>query len=123
MTMFDMRTLRTVAEGLRFPEGPVAMDDGSVLVSEIEGAALARVHPDGAVHRIDCGGGVNGAALGPDGAVYVCNDGGLAFTTQDGIRFPHAVADGNDGGSVQRVDLATGEVHTVFTHCDGVRIG
>ena len=123
MTMFDMTTLRTVTTGLRFPEGPIALDDGTILVSEIEGAAITRVSPDGTMRPIVCGGGVNGAALGPDGAVYICNDGGLAFMTEDGIRFPFALADGNDGGYVQRVDLETESAETVFTHCDDVRIG
>ena len=123
MSTFDMSTLRAVTTGLRFPEGPIAMDDGTVLVSEIEGAAITRVSPDGTMRPIDCGGGVNGAALGPDGAVYVCNDGGLAFMTEDGIRFPHALATGNDGGYLQRVDLETESVETVFTYCNDTRIG
>jgi gluconolactonase len=112
-----------VTTGLRFPEGPIALSDGSVLVCEIEGASLARVHPDGTTTRIIVGGGANGAAIGPDGAVYVCNDGGLAFTTVDGIRFPHALADTNSGGCLQRVDLEAGSVEAVFTHCDDLRIG
>jgi gluconolactonase len=119
----DAATLRTVATGLRFPEGPIALDDGRVVVCEIEGAALAIVAPDGTIERIAVGGGANGAALGPDGAVYVCNDGGLAFMTDGPIRFPHALAEGNEGGCVQRVDLATRTVETVFTHCEGERIG
>jgi gluconolactonase len=124
MTGFDLTTLRTVTSGLRFPEGPIALDDGSVLVVEIEGGALTRVGPDGTREVVgDCGGGPNGAAFGPDGAVYVCNDGGLDFMTEGGIRFPYALAPGNEGGAIQRVDLATGEVRTVFTHVEGERIG
>ena len=42
-----MAEFRVVAEGLRFPEGPVALEDGSVLVVEIRGGALTRVRPDG----------------------------------------------------------------------------
>jgi gluconolactonase len=124
MTAFDMATVRTVTDGLRFPEGPVADGDGSLLVVEIEGGALTRVHPDGSREVVGaCGGGPNGAAFGPDGAVYVGNDGGLAFMTEGDIRFPHALADDNDGGAVQRVDVATGTVDVVFTECDGARIG
>ncbi len=67
-----------VAEGLRFPEGPVAMADGSVLLVEIAGSALSRVHPDGTTEVVaDCGGGPNGAAVGPDGDVWLCNNGGF----------------------------------------------
>ena len=120
---FDYSTVRTVTTGLRFPEGPIALDDGSVLVSEIEGGALNRVLPDGSQHPIDCGGGVNGAALGPDGAAYICNDGGLGFKTEDGIRFPYTGAEGNEGGYVQRVDIDAGTVETVFTHVGDERLG
>ena len=30
-----MTELRTITEGLRFPEGPIAMPDGSVVLGEI----------------------------------------------------------------------------------------
>lgn len=38
---------QVVCEGLRFPEGPVWMKDGSVIVVEIESGDVTRVHPDG----------------------------------------------------------------------------
>ena len=37
----------TLATGLRFPEGPIAMSDGSVILVEIAGGRLTRVAPDG----------------------------------------------------------------------------
>jgi gluconolactonase len=124
MTAFDMTTVRVAGEGLRFPEGPLVDGDGSPLVVEIEGGALTRVRRDGSAEVVgNCGGGPNGAAFGPDGAIYVCNDGGLSFRTEDGIRFPFEIAEGNDGGTVQRVDPATGSVDVVFAECDGARIG
>jgi gluconolactonase len=112
------RAINEVTRGLQFPEGPIAMGDGSILVVEIEGGNLTRVSPDGARTVVGrCGGGPNGAAIGPDGHAYVCNDGGLGFTTIDGIRQPFELATDNKGGSIQRVDLATGAVETVHTHC------
>ena len=112
------RAINEVTRGLEFPEGPIAMGDGSVLVVEIEGGNLTRVSPDGTRTVVGrCGGGPNGAAIGPDGHAYVCNDGGLGFTTIDGIRQPFELAADNKGGSIQRVDLTTGAVETVYTHC------
>lgn len=111
---------RVVATGLRFPEGPVALPDGSLLVVEIAGGTLARVAPDGAADVVaHLGGGPNGAAVGPDGAVYVCNSGGFSFTDLGGILVPGDQPDDYAGGSVQRVDLGTGEVTTLYTDCDG----
>ena len=47
----------------------------------------------------------------------MCNDGGLGFTTIDGIRQPFELAADNNGGSIQHVNLVTGAVETVYTHC------
>lgn len=43
--------MEVVCDGLRFPEGPVAMADGSVIVVEVQGQALTRVTPDGRWRR------------------------------------------------------------------------
>lgn len=60
--------IREVASGLNFPEGPVAMADGSVLLVEIASGFLTRITRSGKVQRlVQVGGGPNGAALGPDG--------------------------------------------------------
>jgi gluconolactonase len=112
---------RTVTTGLKFPEGPIAMPDGSVLVVEIEGGRLIRVAPDGTKSvAAELGGGPNGAAIGPDGKVYVCNNGGFNWIHEaDGFARPHGRADAYTGGGIQRVDLATGEALALYTHCDG----
>ena len=99
-----------VCEGLAFPEGPIAMSDGSVVVVEMRRATLTRVHPDGRKEVLaETGGGPNGAAIGPDGAVWICNNGGGAM---DPARYA--------GGAIQRFDLRTGELATVYETCDGV---
>jgi len=57
--------MELVTGGLLFPEGPIAISDGSVIVTEMERGTLTRIHPDGRQDVIaDCGGGPNGAAIG-----------------------------------------------------------
>jgi gluconolactonase len=113
--------LTTIAEGLCFPEGPISMPDGSVILVEIERGTLTRVTSSGAIEVIaDLGGGPNGAAVGPDGAVYVCNNGGLEFLTDvEGNKRPIGQAKGYSGGSIQRVDLSTGRVDVLYESCNG----
>ncbi len=116
--------IREVATGLRFPEGPIAMRDGSVLLVEIEGGTLTRVRPDGRVERLaELGGGPNGAAIGPDGQVYVCNNGGMHFSSaDDGTRRPGHQPDDYSGGRIERVDLTTGRIERLFTSVAGVAL-
>ncbi|MFM7062725.1 MAG: SMP-30/gluconolactonase/LRE family protein [Actinomycetes bacterium] len=112
---------RTVATGLQFPEGPVPLDDGSVLLVEIARGTLSRVLPDGTVEVVaDCGGGPNGAAVGPDGCVWITNNGGcFEYHDLGGMVIPGGVPDGWTGGCIQKVDLSTGEVTTVYTESSG----
>jgi len=109
-----MVEFREVARGLRFPEGPVAMPDGSVLVVEIERRTVSRVAPDGGVSVVARpGGGPNGLAIGPDGAGYVANNGGFEFVEDDhGLR-PLGQAWDYSGGRIERVDLVTGAVTVI----------
>lgn len=115
--------MEILAEGLEFPEGPVALPDGTVVLVEIKRQTLTRIRADGGRETIaDLAGGPNGAALGPDGKLYVCNNGGLAWRTILGHTVSgHAAADYR-GGSIQRIDLATRAVETLFTHVGKKRL-
>ena len=110
---------RTVTTGLRFPEGPIAMPDGSVILVEIERQTLTRCFPDGSTEVIaETGGGPNGAAMGPDGRIYICNNGGLKwFYGDDGGMRSIAQADNYASGSIQAVDIKTGAVETLYAYC------
>ncbi len=108
--------IREIASGLQFPEGPVALDDGSVLLVEIARGTLTRVAPDGAVSVVaELGGGPNGAAIGPDGACWVCNNGGFEWhRSKDGMLRPVAQASDYSGGRIERVNLHTGRFDRVY---------
>jgi gluconolactonase len=114
--------IRHITSGLQFPEGPIAMHDGSVLLVEIARGTLSRVTRDGRIHVVaTLGGGPNGAAIGPDGAVYVCNNGGFNYATEaDGCFRPVSQADDYSGGRIERVNLATGAVERLFDQVDGL---
>jgi gluconolactonase len=124
MTIIRKLEGRTVTTGMEFPEGPVAMPDGTVLVVEIKGGRLTRVHLDGRKEKVaNLGGGPNGAAIGPDGACYICNNGGFAWHNEaDGFTRTAGIAPDYPGGSIQRVNLATGQFETLYTHCGDIQL-
>ncbi len=111
-----------VTAGLRFPEGPIAMPDGSVILVEMFGPRVTRVHPDGTKETIaEVPGGPNGAAIGPDGALYLCNNGGCFSAVDLGEFLFPGPFDPNRyiRGSVQRLDLSSGALTDLYTECDG----
>jgi gluconolactonase len=115
-------TGREVAAGLAFPEGPIALKDGGVIVVEIAGGRLTRVSPSGEKQTIaELGGGPNGAAIGPDGKCYVCNNGGFSWHKDEtGYLRPTGRADDYKTGRVEQVDLGSGVVRVLYDNCDGV---
>jgi gluconolactonase len=110
-----------ITDGLEFPEGPVWMDDGSMLVAELMGKRVTRVAPDGTKTTVaEPGGSPNGLAIGPDGACYVANSGGWSFMDFGGIKVPEAEQPADySGGRIERIDLDSGEVKVLYTECDG----
>lgn len=108
-----------IADGLRFPEGPVAMPDGSIILVEIEAGRITRVGADGGKTVVATpGGGPNGLAIGPDGKLYCCNNGGFNYVERNGLLAPHGQADDYSGGRIERIDLATGAVEVLYRDGD-----
>ena len=107
------------ASGLRFPEGPVLdADTGAVYVVEMYAGAITRLDPDGRTHAVARpGGGPNGLALGPDGALYCCNNGGYLWHEGPGER-PKEGEDRYTIGRVERIDPATGAVVRLFERAE-----
>lgn len=118
--------MRFVADGLNFPGAPVALAGGDVILTEVLGGTLIRIDRDGKRSVIAAlGGAPTGAAMGPDGALYVCNngapkvlreklaDGRTAYRPPNPGETPTGV-----GGQVQRVTL-DGQISTIHRECDG----
>jgi len=114
-----------VAEGLLFPEGPVALDDGSVVLVDMLARTLVRVRPSQSKQVIaNLAGGPNGAALGPDGKIYVCNNGGFSWSRDPNGKIVIDSEPPADyrGGWIERVDIETGRVERLYESIAGYRL-
>jgi gluconolactonase len=115
-----MHQITEITTGLQFPEGPIAMPDGSIIVVEIQRGTVSRVSPEGSIEVIATpGGGPNGAAIGPDGACYICNNGGFEWHERNSLVFPGDQPNDYSGGRIERIDLSSGEVNVLYTECNG----
>ena len=119
---------RVVATDIEFAEGPRELPGGDILYTEIRAGTLTRVSPDGSRKETfaTTGGGPNGAAIGPDDAIYVTQNGGFQWSesrTSSGQRMispgPRPEDGGYIGGQIQRVSADGSEVTTVYSECDG----
>lgn len=117
-----MSNFETLATGLQFPEGPIAMPDGSVILVEIKRGTLTRVWNGKTEVIAEIGGGPNGAAFGPDGAVYITNNGGFEYHDMGGLTIPGSAARDYETGRIERVDLATGKVERLYDKIDGRKL-
>ena len=79
-----------IADGLGFTEGPVWLPDDRVALTSISHGCVYIVDPrDGALERIDTGGGPNGLACSADGTLYVAQNGGVwgaSGTAEPGVQ-------------------------------------
>ena len=116
--------MRVIAQDLWFPEGPVWLGDGSLLVVEIRRKTLTRVWLDGRKQIVaELGGGPNGAALGPDGHCYVCNNGGFKFVQRaDGRWVTAGTPDDYSTGRIERVNIATGAFEVVYDRVGDINV-
>lgn len=129
MVMTPSENYTELATGLEFPEGPVVMPDGSIILVEIHRGTLTRISATGGSTEViaDLGGGPNGAALGPDGAIYVVNNGGFIWSEFAGMVIPFDLPtmsnqpEGFTGGWVEKVDPNNGEHNILYRECDGQR--
>lgn len=111
--------IRIITEKLAFPEGPVALADGSVVIVELARGTLSRVGTAGDIDTVaQLGGSPNGAAIGPDGKIYVCNNGGVDWV-RSGEYFHSSgkLPADYSGGRIEQVDLETGASRVLYDRC------
>lgn len=112
--------LRVVTDGLRFPEGPVCMPDGSIALVEIEARRVTRVAENGQQSTIAVvNGAPNGLAIGPGWKLYVCNNGGFSWHEEPGLLRPSGQSPDYSGGRIETIDPATGAVETLIGSVGG----
>lgn len=113
-----MSDIEIIARGLGFPEGPVAMGNGSIIFTEINGGWVSRLSADGEVSRLGAAaGGPNGLAIAPDGALILCNNGGMEYLPGNfrGVGPAHDY----EYGSIERIDPVTGARTLLYKEVNG----
>ncbi|MFI0474119.1 SMP-30/gluconolactonase/LRE family protein [Halomonas sp. HMF6819] len=112
---------RVLASGIELVLGPVALEDGGVLLVEARAGRLIHLLPNGERRTVaQVSGRLTGAALGPNGYCYIGSSGGADWRTEKGkADCIHLGAD-HGGGCIQKVDLGTGVVEALYTHCQGI---
>jgi gluconolactonase len=113
-----------VTSGLIVAEGPLALDDGSVLLVEVLAGRITSVSADGEQRVIaEPGGGPNGLALGPDGRVFVCNNGGLTDEDVAWISSPEPETYERPArpfeGRIEVLDPNSGSIDVLYDAVDG----
>lgn len=108
-----------LASGLGFIEGPV-IRDGAVYVCDIQGGSVWKVMSGEKTLVAKVGGGPNGLAFGPDGHLYVANNGGAMRWENRGARTLSRgfETEGYDS-RIERIDLATLNVDRVLDQIEG----
>jgi gluconolactonase len=96
-----------LASGLGFPEGPVVMPDGGIVICDGNTGELLRWDGGAFAKFAHTGGSPWGAVLGSDGAIYVTQGGNVPGS-----------GDYSADPGIQRVH-ADGTVDRLYTHLDG----
>ena len=106
-----------ITDELNFPEGPIYLNDDSVLLVEIARGTLTKVFMNGKKEILcELGGGPNGAAIGPDGYCYICNNGGFEWDISKDKKFMRPILQSKTykNGRIEKVNLKSGKFQTLY---------
>ncbi|MFD2167804.1 SMP-30/gluconolactonase/LRE family protein [Thalassotalea euphylliae] len=127
-SQFYQGEFELITASLEYPEGPVYLKDGSILLVDIKAQTLVKVSASGESTIVaHTGGGPNGLAIGPDGHAYICNCGGFTWMPvpippkEQVLNIGTTQPADYKGGLIQKVDLATGDVTTLYTETSKIR--
>ena len=112
-----------ITDELNFPEGPIYLNDDTVLLVEIASGSLTKVFMNGKKEILcELGGGPNGAAIGPDGYCYICNNGGFEWDVSKDKKFMRPVLQSKTykNGRIEKVNLKTGKFQTLYDSCNNI---
>ena len=112
-----------ITDELNFPEGPIYLNDDTVLLVEIASGSLTKVFMNGKKETLcELGGGPNGAAIGPDGYCYICNNGGFEWDVSKDKKFMRPVLQSKTykNGRIEKVNLKTGKFQTLYDSCNNI---
>ena len=112
-----------ITDELNFPEGPIYLNDDSVLLVEIARGTLTKVFMNGKKEILcELGGGPNGAAIGPDGYCYICNNGGFEWDLSKDKKFMRPVLQSKTykNGRIEKVNLKSGKFQTLYDSCNDI---
>ena len=112
-----------ITDELNFPEGPIYLNDNSVLLVEIARGTLTKVFMNGKKEILcELGGGPNGAAIGPDGYCYICNNGGFEWDVSKDKKFMRPILQSKTykNGRIEKVNLKSGKFQTLYDSCNDI---
>ena len=112
-----------ITDELNFPEGPIYLNDNSVLLVEIARGTLTKVFMNGKKEILcELGGGPNGAAIGPDGYCYICNNGGFEWDISKDKKFMRPILQSKTykNGRIEKVNLKSGKFQTLYDSCNDI---
>jgi len=108
---------------LGFPEGPLALENGAVLVCNLYEGTIMQVKGNTSSIFASLGGSPNGLAMGPDNWLYVANNGGAMRWKKEGqLLISEGFYDIGFDTRIERVHVSTGVIERVLDQVNGSRL-